>query len=373
MHVTFILQSSYNSGGMERMLTTIANALASGYVVTVLTAFNEGRSDFFPFADKVRRVDLGLTMSGNDYKTVRREYRAALTTWLMAHHQDVVVTLCSMEFFFLPDIKDGSRKIAWFHFAYNWFVETVDRFNSYWLKTVFGNLKRFEWLRVARRYDRFIVLSETDAKSWRRHLDNVSVIYNLVTIKPLAKPDYASHRAISIGRIQRQKGFDFLVDAWKVVHKHCPDWQLDIFGGGSKENIQLLEDQIHHCGLEGVVNLCGYSSNVAAEYARHSLYIMSSRYEGFGLVLVEAGICGLPLISYDCQQGPAEIITPENGILVRPVGDVNALATTICKLADNEELRRDMGQHALGLASRFNLENITEEWRQTLETLATNV
>ena len=108
---------------------------------------------------------------------------------------------------------------------------------------------------------------------------------------------------------------------------------------------------------------------MASAYARHSLFVLSSRYEGFGLVLVEAGICGLPLVSFDCQQGPAEIITPENGILVRPVGDVAALATAISKLAGDAELRRAMGQQALKLASRFNLEDIAGQWKEMLSTL----
>ena len=143
-----------------------------------------------------------------------------------------------------------------------------------------------------------------------------------------------------------------------------PDWQLDIYGDGpQKEELQrMIEDD----GLQQPVLLHGRTDDVASEYARHSLFVLSSRYEGFVLVLVEAGICGLPLVSFDCQQGPAEIITSENGILVRPVSDSNALATAICKLTGDAALRRNMGQHALGLASRFNLDDIAGQWKKML-------
>lgn len=174
---------------------------------------------------------------------------------------------------------------------------------------------------------------------------------------------------MAVGRLDRQKGFDLLIRAWKQVSEQCPGWQLDIYGDGlQKDELQrIIEDN----DLQNVVFLRGRTNDVAAEYARHSMFVLSSRYEGFGLVLVEAGVCGLPLVSFDCQQGPAEIIMPENGILVRPVGDIDALAAAICKLAKNEKLRRTMGQHALELAAKFNLEDIAEEWRQTLESMKT--
>ena len=169
---------------------------------------------------------------------------------------------------------------------------------------------------------------------------------------------------MAVGRLDWQKGFDTLIVAWKKVVARYPDWQLDIYGDGpQKEALQRL---IAAEGLQQSVFLRGRADDVASAYARHSLFVLSSRYEGFGLVLVEAGICGLPLVSFDCQQGPAEIITPENGILVRPVGDVAALATAISKLAGDAAMRRAMGQQALKLASQFNLNDIAGQWKDML-------
>jgi len=370
MRVAFIIESDYNSGGMERMLATIANRLTEWYDVTIITAFNEGRKPFFTISEKITQHDLGLVQ--RDYPSGRqrkRAYRERLEAYLLANRQEVCVSLGSLEYSFLPRIKDGSKKVLWFHFALNYDLLTTHVSSIGFVNRCIGRLRQIKRLLCARRYDRVVVLSKADARQWRRFVNHVSVIYNPVTIVPQRVADYSVKRAMAVGRLDRQKGFDMLIKAWKRVNEHCPDWQLDIYGDGPlRSELQRL---IETNDLQGVVFLRGRADNVAAEYARHSMFVLSSRYEGFGLVLVEAGVCGLPLVSFDCQQGPVEIVTPEDGILVRPVGNIEALATAICKLADNDELRRNMGQHALGLAAKFNLKDIAEEWRQTLEPLAT--
>lgn len=368
MHIAFIIESDYNSGGMERMLSTMANRLTAWFDITILTAFNEGRAPFFSIAETVGQVDLGLAQS--DYPSGRRRkkaYRKRLEAYLVAHRQDVCVSLGSLEYGFLPHIKDGSRKVLWFHFALNYDLLTTHLSSIGLVNRCIGRLRQARRLLCARGYDRVVVLSEADARQWRRFVSRVSVIYNPVTIKAQRVADYSVRRAMAVGRLDRQKGFDTLIAAWKRVVARYPDWQLDIYGDGpQKETLQRL---IAAEGLQQSVFLRGRADDVASAYARHSLFVLSSRCEGFGLVLVEAGICGLPLVSFDCQQGPAEIITPENGILVRPVGDVAALATAISKLAGDAELRRAMGQQALNLASRFNLEDIAGQWKEMLSTL----
>ena len=365
MRVAFIIESDYNSGGMERMLATIANRLTEWFDVTIITAFNEGRKLFFPISEKIAQHDLGLVQCDYPSGSQRKKaYHEQLEAHLFKHRQDVCVSLGSLEYGFLPRIKDGSRKVLWFHFALNYDLLTTRVSSLGFVNKCVGRLRQAKRLLCARRFDRVVVLSKADARQWQRLVSHVSVIYNPVTIVPHRVEDYSVKRAMAVGRLDRQKGLDLLIRAWNKVVESYPGWQLDIYGDGPlKDELQRL---IADNGLQGVVFLRGRADNIAAEYARHSIYVMSSRYEGFGLVLVEAGICGLPLVSYDCQQGPAEIITPENGILVKPVGDIEALAGAICKLADNGDLRRDMGQHALELAAKFNLEDIAEEWRRML-------
>ena len=365
MHIAFIIEADYNSGGMERMLSTMANRLTEWFDITIITAFNEGRKSFFTISETVKQVDLGLAQ--DDYpsgKLRKQAYRERLEAYLVAHRQDVCISLGSLEYGFLPRIKDGSKKVLWFHFALNYDLLTTHMSSISLVNRCVGRLRQVNRLLCARGYDRVVVLSKADARQWRRFVRHVSVIYNPVAIKPQRVVDYSVKRAMAVGRLDRQKGFDTLIAAWKKVVERYSDWQLDIYGDGpQKEELQrMIEDD----GLQQTVLLHGRTDDVASEYARHSLFVLSSRYEGFVLVLVEAGICGLPLVSFDCQQGPAEIITSENGILVRPVSDSNALATAICKLTGDAALRRKMGQQALGLASRFNLDDIAGQWKKML-------
>ncbi len=369
MKIAFVLQNTYNSGGMERMLATIANALADTYEVSVISAFNEGRADYFSLAVNIRRVDLGLSEHGYLRPQLqKRAYREALAQELFANRQDVTISLGSLEFYFLTNIKDGSKKIFWFHFALNYDILTCRATPFGCLNRLIGEVYVRRRIYIAGRYDKVFVLSEEDGKRWQKYCGNVSYIYNPVTVEPVAEPDYSAKRAIVVGRLDRQKGFDFLIEAWCMVHKQMPDWHLDIYGEGAER--EPLQQQINGNGLQDVVHLCGRTDNVAAEYARHSVLIMSSRYEGFGLVLVEAAICGLPLISFNCQSGPSEIIQEGyNGTLVKKVGDVDRLAQAIIKYTSSEELRRRTGRHAKESSSRFNLETIINKWIKELDTL----
>lgn len=371
MNITFVLESTFNSGGIERMLATIANAMAAAHKVAVVTAFNEGRKDFFPLSKDIERNDLGIRSA--DYskpKALKAEYKHRLAQWLTSNKQDVVVSLGSLEFGFLPDINDGSKKVFWFHFAFNYDILTSRRTPWQWANTLIGHIVRRKRIAVARKYDKVVVLSKSDLKSWQKYLNNVCYIYNPITIKPRQVSDYKVKKALAVGRIERQKGFDYLVEAWEIVNKRFPDWQLDIYGGGTEQETAKLQRQINALGLERSITLKGRTEDIASAYANHSVMVLSSRYEGFVLVLLEAAACGLPMVSFDCKQGPVEIISNgEDGYLVSPVGNTQGLAEAICRLAADNDLRHQMGQKAKANSERFALEKITQEWLTLFENL----
>ncbi len=371
MRIAFIIESSYNSGGMERMLTTIANEMCRYYDVTVITAFNGGQIDAFSFVGRVHRMDLGIDRTlSHSSRELKKLYKSALATCLQASAFDVCVSLGSLEMTFLPTINDGSRKVFWFHFALNYDIETchITRFSR--LNYIIGKVKQLRHVSAARKYDKVVVLSKTDCKSWQRYLHNVTYIYNPLTIKKTVNPDYAVAKAMAVGRIDRQKGFDYLVDAWRIVYEKYPQWQLDIYGTGSEKNVNELRKHIEGNGLSRVVFLKGKSNDMGKNYSEHSLMVLSSRYEGLGLVLLEASACGLPLVSFDCKQGPAEIIDDgRNGYLVRPVGNIQGLADAICKMISDENLRRKMGHEAERMSARFSLDKISAQWRNLFDSL----
>ena len=135
---------------------------------------------------------------------------------------------------------------------------------------------------------------------------------------------------------------------------------MDIFGEGElKDDIQ---NRIDNLGLKATVRLRGVADDVRAEYANSSMLVLSSRYEGFGLVLVEAMSCGVPCVAFDCPYGPRDIVrNEEDGILVQHL-DVEGLAEGMCRLMEDEALRKSMGQNALHNVSRFSVDNVMQKW-----------
>lgn len=161
-----------------------------------------------------------------------------------------------------------------------------------------------------------------------------------------------------------QKGFDRLVSAWRIVSRKHPDWTLSIYGDGMREQLQRQVDE------EGVASSCLLKhtvQNIVDKYCESSIFVLSSRYEGFGMVIIEAMACGVPPVSFTCPCGPRDIIADgRDGLLVEN-GDIEGLAEKICYLIEHEDLRRKMGRQARMDVERFRIEHIAEQWKELFE------
>ena len=370
MKIAFCLESSFNSGGMERMLSVIANAISQYHTITVITAFNENKPDFFIFEKSIIRIDLGIKREMSHCSSqIKAIYRNKLENYLLRNRQDITISLGSLEFYFLTKLDDGSKKIFWFHFALNYDIATCTTTPFEGINAIIGRIKQKRRILTAKRYDKIICLSKSDLRIWRKYLSNVIQIYNPITIKKIAEPNYATKRAIAVGRLDKQKGFDLLISAWEEVYKKFPDWKLDIYGEGTLR--EMLQNQINKCNLKNTITLQGHSHNIAQEYSNHSVMILSSRYEGFPLVLCESSACAIPMISFNCESGPIEIIkNHHNGIIVSPTGDVNNLATAICEMLESQSKRQQYGNNAFISSPKFGLENITVQWLNLFNSLS---
>jgi glycosyltransferase involved in cell wall biosynthesis len=210
-----------------------------------------------------------------------------------------------------------------------------------------------------KRLDRFVVLTEEDKASWTE-LSNVEVIpdplaFDIDQVSPLT-----NKRVIAVGRYVYQKGFDLLLQAWKKIEQQHPDWELAIYGMGERTPYEQLIDKLqidrNRCHLNGS------TPDIKAEYLNSSLFVFSSRFEGFGMVLIEAMACGLPVVSFDCPCGPKDIVRhKEDGLLV-PSGNTTLLAEALHQMMSDDVRRHDMASFAVVNVQRFLLKEISQHW-----------
>ena len=365
--VLFLTGENFVLGGIERIMAVIANGLSDDYEVTIMTCWNNEKKPAFPTKDGVRVVDLGLDKKAYTFRIMfDRELRRRLELWLQENPQDIVITVGGRTLSVVPNLKDGSKKVFWFHECLNNFLFRLGVQSRSWKKRLVRLGKRDRRIRLARKYDRVVVLTKWDCELWQKYCDNVTYIHNEVTMQPVTVSDYGVKRAMAVGRLSHEKGFDHLIEDWKIVRKKFPDWQLDIYGEGKLRD--SLQRQIDEGGLADCVHLVGTRTDMGSEYASHSMLVMSSKFEGLPLVLLEAAGCKLPLVSYDCQCGPREVIEDGvNGYLVPKVGDPEGLAEAMMRLMGSEELRRTMGEASPQRLIPFSHEAVMARWHELID------
>lgn len=346
---------------MERILTDKANYLAGkGFDIIIVTTEQKGRPVAFPLHPSIRTIDLGIGYEDNNggsflsklvsHPFKQRRHWRLLERTLMEERPDITISLFCGDEAFLPSLRDGSKKVLEMHFCR--FKRLQYGRKGLW--AISDRLRSRRDYRTVRRFDRFVCLTNEDYGYWGRP-ENGRVIPNFIDSMPMASSSLTSKTVLAAGRYMYQKGFDRLIDAWRLL----PDghgWTLRIVGGGPDEEALRRQAQ----GLD--IEIAGPSKDMAGEYSRASIFVLSSRYEGFGLVLAEAQSFGIPLISFDCKCGPRDIITDgEDGLLV-PEGDVPALARALTKLIGSPELRIRMGAAGRRNAARWDKEETMQQW-----------
>ena len=372
MKILYCHCSLYNPGGMERVLLNKVRWLVkAGHKVLVVTTDQQRRPTFYEFPEEVKMIDLGINYSLDNnkplYKRIpsylrkRRMHRHRLTELLMRERPDITISLYPSESSFIPEIKDGSKKILELHF--NRFFRL-----QYGRKGLTGLIDRYRSRmdeKIARSFDRFVVLTEEDRRYWG-WTDGISVIPNAALPMPL-KSDCTARRVIAVGRLDYQKSFDRLIQAWELVKKNkiSDGWHLDIFGQGEWRG--MLEEMIRTKGLADSAKVNAPTDNIAAEYAFSSILAMTSHYEGFPMVMIEAMSAGLPVVTFDYKCGPRDIITHHTNGLIVPDGDVRAFAEALLRLMADDGLRRQMGRAATAVIDRYSEERVMRQWTDLFE------
>ena len=369
MKIIYCTHSLYNPGGMERVLVNKVTYLVERlhWNVSIVTTDQKGRPSFYVLPKGVKLIDLNINYSDDNIKTPigkiggylkkRRKHRKLLSAILFQEKADIVVSLYPSESSFLPKIKDGSKKVLELHYCKFFRLQ-------YGRKDILGWIDKLRTRQdesIVRRFDRFVVLTQEDRGYWG-DIPNIQVIPNAAKLLGQQFSNLFKKRVIAVGRLDYQKGFDRLIQAWELIQENGTfhDWQLDIFGQG--EWREMLQQMIDGKRLQANMHICSPTKNIGTEYTHSSLLVMSSNYEGFPMVMIEAMACGLPVVAFDFKCGPKDIIQDgKNGLLVSN-GDIQGLADAMMTLMGNEALRKRMGEEARKVISTYSEETVMSQW-----------
>lgn len=380
MKIVYIYSQLTISGGADRVLTDKANYLAEhDYDITIITESQMGRPVVFPLSPKVKLIDMGIDFDkqyghnilyrGFLYLRFIHIYKEKLKKILFKIKPDIVITLMGRSLDFITSIQDGSLKIGETH-------TTKKHLRSYHLLEEKGGIHKYlaQYLRKkqissAKKLDALVLLTKQDEKDWH-DVKKTYVIPNAIPHIHTGSSSLTNKQAIMVGRYNEAKGYEYITEAWKTVHKRHPDWILNIYGSGEMRDD--VERWIKERNLQDTMIMHEPTNHIMEKYTESSICVLSSRYEGFTLVIMEAMSCGVPCVSFDTPYGPRNIITDgEDGILVDYL-NTEALADNICKVIEDENLRKRLGMNAKKNIQRFSQDTIMQKWQDLFHSLLNN-
>ena len=368
MRILYVVRTFQFAGGIERTLTDKANWLSSHGHEVMFVIYKQDGEPYFLLNKDIKLYNLNCSVFTlykyplytrlYHYNKLRRIFRERLKHILGDFHPDVIIPVIPNAEDFLWDIMkvaSGIKVVVESHVAYDYLLYG----KSFTDRLLFLLYSPF---RAIGKSDLLIALTEHDAVSWRgHHLKNVLVLPNPVTCYPddINLIPKVEGRIISVARLSEQKRLDRLIEAFARISDRYPDWFIDIYGDGNLRD--TLETLIKEKNLIGRINIFQSVRDIMKEYQRSQFFVLSSDYEGFGLVLIEAMACGLPVVATDCPHGPSEII--DNGVtgLLTKL-DVQDLADKMEWMIIHQEERKIMGVKAHEAAAVYRKDVIMKKW-----------
>ena len=379
MKIVYVYPHFVILAGTERVLIDKMNFLAEEYGYDVFLVTNEqGNHPFsYPLSPKVRHIDLGVRYTPlYQYNKFLKFFKWQQNDKSLQKHFDEVIAKIKPDIVIATTYHSNLLSIVSnCPLKYVRLLEShIDK--RYILNNDPHNKKNFlRWLntyyqmmiikRNARKFDLLVALTDSDAEEWARYL-KTTVISNVVHLNPTGRTcDYSSKRVIFVGRYKEQKGVFDLLDIWKIAYKNHQDWHLDLYGDGYlgdnlKREANRLNMNIH-------VN--DPSEKIFDRYLSSSIFVLTSEYEPFGLVMPEAMSCGLPVVAFDCPSGPSKIIKDgDNGFLISN-RDKQLFADKLGTLMDSRELCERMGRKAVISSQNYAPDKVMPLWKDLFESL----
>lgn len=367
MKAMFILHSLANFAGVERVMSGKINYLASqGHDICLVTYEQCSHPIVYPLEQSVRHVDLDcrfftlfrypMYIRVLKFCAMKRLFRERLGNEIAQFQPDVVV--------FPTNANDFLQEMVTIYPSVPRIVESHGTFNKLIKKTslkerIVGLIR----MKYVKKCSLLVTLTNSDAKCWMKHLSNVKVIPNPITtycveLNAMTKKEM---RIISVGRLDKLKRFDRLLVAFSLIARKYPTWHLDIFGEGDERvSLELLVKSLK---LDCLVTIHTPSNHIMDEYMRSQFLVMSSDSEGFGMVLIEAMSCGIPVVSTNCEFGPSEIV--DEGI-TGLLAECNArdLANKMDWMMSHDNERREMGRKAHSAMAKYRKEIVMKQWEE---------
>lgn len=373
MKILYCIPSLSESGGTERIVTQKINfflEFEKQYDITIVTTEGINKKPFYDLHPSAKVIELNIDFLEEFSKPLYskyigtkrklKEYKKKLIQIINTQNIDICISTGAKELEFLSQIQVPCKKICELHFSkYN--RELFFEGKKGWIIwKLIGKIRTYQLIKQTTGLDQLVVLTKKDEKDWKKTHNNVKQIYNFSDIQSESVALLENKKVISVGRLTEQKGYIFLIEAWAIIKNKKSDWTLEIYGEGDLYN--ELFHQIKDSNLENHVFLKGRTNQVQEKILESSIFALSSRYEGFPMVLLESMACGVPVVSFDCETGPAEIIENNDcGILVEN-RNVLKLAEALLTMMDDNELRKKRGEVAKVKSAIFSRRKIMDLW-----------
>ncbi|WP_308991947.1 glycosyltransferase family 4 protein [Mariniflexile litorale] len=354
MKLLYITNQISAAAGLERVLSIKASALADtlGYEVHIIT-LNQGNQElFYKFSDKIIHHDLNINNSKIGYLF---NYIKKIKATVKEINPDVI-SVCDdgLKGFYLPIILKKKYPIIYERHASKY----ISLNSKGWKQKLKLQLqsKLMQW--GAKSFDAFIVLTKSNVKEWK--LSNIRVIPNPLSFYPSETSSLLNKKVIAVGSHYHQKGFDMLLHIWATLSPQFPDWELNIYGQiDTQETYLKLAKKLK---INQHVHFHMPVKNIGDKYQEASIYAMTSRSEGFGMVLIEAMAYGVPCVSFDCPSGPRDIISNNNDGFLIPPENETLFAEKLKLLMSNKQTRLKMGECARTASKNYLPNQIILQW-----------
>lgn len=366
MNIIYLTSGISNKGGIERIVISKANYLGNlGHNVSICNISSGYDSPAYTLGTNVKLISIkkNTTISIKQKTVEILHLKQIVQKQLEELNPNIIISAnCALISWILPFILRKTPKILELHFSYEGLqLRDINLYKNNKSKIFLHNRLRHL---IYPFYNKVVVLTEHDRLKW--NMKNCITIPNYSSFKQHYNTDNKKKRIIAVGRLNEQKGFDRLINAWRFVVEKHPDYKLDIYGEGKLQ--KDLEKQITYCNLQQTVSLKGNTSDIDKEYAISQFLVLSSIYEGLPMVILEAFNFGLPCVCFNIAGIESIITNNYNGILIRD-GDIKALGNAISGLIENPELLNKMSKNAYDCSQIYSAANVMEQWINLFEKL----